>query len=129
MTITLRQVALLTLVIAVATFALVLGSFAPANASAPTGLKTTIGTTSVAAVTSTASMLFASSTCDARIISTQGSAVMLTFSDYNGARPTASFGHVQAASTTVAYDSGLYGCGAVYAYSFSNQNLTVSEAR
>jgi hypothetical protein len=100
-----------------------------AGASAPAGLKTTIATTSPAAVTGTASMLFATSTCDARIITTAGSSIMLTFSDYAGQTPSATFGHIQATSTTVVYDSGQYGCGAVKAFSFANQLLTVSESR
>lgn len=100
-----------------------------AKASAPSGLQATIATTSAPVVTSTATIVIATSTCSARVISTQGSAVMLTFSDYAGQSPTATFGVLQPASTSVAYDSGQYGCGLVKAYSFSTQNITVVDAR
>jgi hypothetical protein len=55
---------------------------------------------------------------------------MLTFNDYAGQTPTGAFGHLQAASTTVVYDSGLYGCGAVKIYGFdANSVITVTETR
>ena len=98
-------------------------------ASAPSGLNATIATSSSYSLTTTASVLFATSTCAARIITTQASPIMLTFSDYAGQTPTALLGHLQAASTTVAYDSGLYGCGLVKAYSFTTATTTVSESR
>ncbi len=101
-----------------------------AEASAPTGLPATIATSSnltLAAVTSLS--VFATSTCAARIVTTSGSAVMMTFSDRVGDVPTGSFGHLQPASTTVAYDSGQYGCGLVRILSFGAQFITVSESR
>lgn len=61
----------------------------------------------------TAISVFATSTCAARIVSTQVMPVMLTFSDITNQSPTGSFGLLQAASTTVAYDASLYGCGLV----------------
>ena len=54
---------------------------------------------------------------------------MLTFSDNQGKVPSGVYGHLQAASTTVAYDGGQYGCGAVRIYSFTSQAITVSESR
>ena len=98
-----------------------------AKASAPTGLPATIATTSPATVGTTAISVFATSSCSARIITTYASPVMLTFSDYSGQTPTGTFGHLQAASTTVVYDSGQYGCGLVKVYSFTTQTITVSE--
>ena len=98
-------------------------------AGAPSGIKTTVATTSANAVGNTATMLFATSTCDSRIITTVASPVMLTFSDYAGQVPTAVFGHLQAASTTVVYDSGQYGCGKVTAYAFVASTITLSESR
>lgn len=105
------------------------GSIRDAKASAPPGLRTTVATTSPAAVTTSASVIFATSTCDSRIISTTASPIMLTFSENQNVVPSAIFGHLQAASTTVAYDSALYGCGAVQAYSFVNGTVTLTEAR
>lgn len=101
-----------------------------AGAASFPGGQAAIATTSVAAVTGTASTVFAtSSACAARMITTQGSEIRVTFSDYAGQSPTATFGHNQPASTTVAYDGGIYGCGLVKVFSYSNQTLTVSETR
>ncbi len=98
------------------------------HASAPAGLQATLATSSNPVVTNTAATVFATSTCAARIVSTTGnSAIMITFTDKD--TPSGLFGHWQAASTTVAYDSGQYGCGKVKIYSFSSQNITVSESR
>lgn len=64
--------------------------------------------------------------CASRIISTGGnSAIMISF-DPNIA-PNGVVGHLQLASTTVAYNSELYGCGAVTAYGFSSSTITVSD--
>lgn len=101
-----------------------------AGASAPSGLPATIATTSKPVVTSTAGILFAtSSNCAARVVSTASSSVMLLFSDYAGQVPDASFGHFQATSSNVVYDAGLYGCNAVKVWSFATQQITVSESR
>lgn len=100
-----------------------------AGASAPSGLPATVATTSVSLLTTTVNTLFSTSTCAARIITTSSQGIMLTFSDYSGQSPTALFGHYQAASTTVAYDSGQFGCGLVKAYSFANATATLTETR
>ncbi len=99
------------------------------GASAPSGLPATVATTSANAVSTTATSLFATSTCSARIITTRAQPVMLTFSDYAGQTPTGSFGHLQPASTTVAYDSGQYGCGLVKAYAYGVDTITITETR
>lgn len=100
------------------------------SASAPSGLQSTVATSSNPTVTSTASLVFAtSSQCASRVVSTQGSAIMITFSDNQGKVPTGTFGHVQPASTTVAYDGGLYGCNAVRIFSYASQAITVTETR
>lgn len=120
--------AILTAVILLASY-LIGASVSKVNAMAPSGLPASIATTSPAAVSTTASTIFATSTCAARIISTTASPVMLTFSENQSVVPTALFGVLQAASTTVAYDSGQYGCGAVQVYAFVAGNITVSESR
>lgn len=101
------------------------------SASAPSGLQGTVATSSVSGVGTTVVTLIATTTgsCSARIISTKTSAIMLTFSDYAGQAPTGTFGHVQPASTTVAYDSGLYGCGLVKAFGFAADTVTITEVR
>lgn len=101
-----------------------------ASASAPTGLMSSVATTSQPTVGTTAISVFATSTsCNARIISTYASPVMITFSDFKGETPTGVFGFLQAASTTQAYDSGIYGCGLLKIYSFTSQTITVTETR
>lgn len=97
--------------------------------SATAGLPASVATTSVETVGTTATMVFATSTCTSRIITTEGSPIMITFSDYAGQSPTGSLGHWQAGSTTVAYDSGLYGCGAVKVYSNPQSVITTTETR
>jgi len=104
-----------------------------AFASASSGLLATVATSSQATVTpNSANMnnhVFATSTCVARIVSSVASPLMLTFSDATGFGPTALLGVVQAASTTVVYDSGQYGCNAVRIYSFATSTITVMESR
>lgn len=99
------------------------------RAGAGNGIPATSATTTPAAVTTTASTIFATSTCTSRVISTVASPIMLTFTDAEGKTPTGVFGHLQAASTTVAYDAEIYGCGAVKAYSFVTSTITVTENR
>lgn len=101
-----------------------------AHGSAPSGLRAIVATTSNPTVTSTAGLVFATSTqCSARVITTYASPIMVTFSDVQGKVPTGTFGHLQAASTTVAYDSGIYGCETVRIYSFTSQAITVTETQ
>jgi len=77
----------------------------------------------------TASTLFASSTtCTSRVISTNQGAINLSF-DPNFT-PTATAGYAQPASTTVAYDSGIYGCGITKAYAIiATSTVTYGEFR
>lgn len=75
-------------------------------------------------------------TCKARVVTTRGdSAITLNFGDpgtdrignISSTTLSATVGHLQLASTTVVYDSGLYGCGRVSAYSYASQTITISE--
>jgi hypothetical protein len=98
--------------------------------SAPKGIAATVATTSNPTVGTTAALIFAtSSTCTARTVTTVASPVMITFSDSQGKVPTALFGHLQPASTTVVYDSGQVGCDAWRMYGFVSSAVTVSESR
>lgn len=75
----------------------------------------------------------ANDTCKARVVTTQGlSAVMLSFGDktngdFSSTTLSGQVGHLQAASTTVVYDSGLYGCGRWTAYAWVSSTISVSE--
>ncbi len=78
--------------------------------------------------------IFASSQCTARVVSTAGSAITLIFFDPSGGDISSttisgSKGIWQGSSTTVAYDSGIYGCGRVFAYSFASSSLNLIETR
>ncbi len=60
--------------------------------------------------------------CASRVVTTLADVNLSFDGDF---APTASVGHIQAGSTTVAYDSSIYGCGAITAISKSATN-TVS---
>ncbi len=113
-----------------------------AKASAPSGLSSTLATSStvlvgpsVFSVASSTSQLFVSSTsCSSRVISTYGKDITLWFSNSPISSTTLNSslatGVLQLASTTVAYDSGVYGCGYVSAYGYvSSTTLTIQEYR
>lgn len=63
-------------------------------------------------------------TCASRVISTRNGAVLLSF-DENTA-PSATRGHLQSASTSIAYDSELYGCGPIRAFGYSSTTITLT---
>ena len=64
--------------------------------------------------------------CSSRIISTTAQPIMLSF--HSDIVPTSMIGHYQAASTSVAYDGDVYGCGVVSAFgSVASTTITISE--
>jgi low temperature requirement protein LtrA len=65
-----------------------------------------------------------SSNCVDRIVSTVGTAVQLSFSQ--NINPSATVGNVQGVSTTVAYNNGDYGCGAITGYAAASTSITVT---
>lgn len=78
--------------------------------------------------------LFASKggSCGARVVSTKESAISITFADpSNGdiasTTLTSMVGFYQAASTTIAYDAELYGCGRWFGHSSASSTITVAE--
>lgn len=98
-----------------------------AEASAPSGLPAAFASSSLQTVSASAASTITATTtwCSSRVITTTGRDVMLTFDDAK--TPTGLFGHYQAASTTVAYDSGIYGCGAIKGFARdANTSVTVS---
>ena len=98
--------------------------------SAPSGLASTVATSTNPTVTTGAEVIFATSTgCASRIITTGDNFVNLTFSDRIGQTPTVTFGHLQATNTTEVYDSGIYGCGLWKAFSLTSQVITTTETR
>lgn len=96
-------------------------------------------TTAIGPGTSPRKTVFTDSldTCKARIVTVHGDAtggVFFLFGEPSDAignlsssTLAGSTGHYQAASTTMVYDSGLYGCDAWYAYSGASTTLILSE--
>lgn len=121
---------LLTIIIAV-----LVNRIPVAYGSTPAGITATVATTSVYAVTNSQQLVFATSSCTARTISTTNTdGIRISFSDgmtgmLQGFQPTGSQGFWQAASTTVTYDATQYGCGALRVFSGTPQTITVSESR
>lgn len=99
-----------------------------AFSSAPSGIPATVTAMNSYTVTTSALQIAATSTCSARIVSTTASPIMLGFTAKAGTTTTATVGLLQAASTTVAYDSGIYGCNQLSAYSFASGLVTVVES-
>jgi len=83
------------------------------DASAPAGYATGFSTSSIATLVQDIPLtLFATSTdCTSRVITTIGFPITIKFGDHARWTLTSNTGHRQLASTTVEYDSGIYGCG------------------
>lgn len=128
MTLTTKHVVSITIALVTVLCILFINQVQLVGASAPPGIPAFVATTSQMTVNTTASRVLATTTaCSSRIISTVASPITISFSDRNGFVPSGLVGHVQAASTTVAYDSGLYGCDAMRIYSFSATDITVTQ--
>lgn len=97
--------------------------------SAQDGFPGVYATSSPITVSPTPVTVFSATTsCSSRSVSTTGKTVMITMAD--GLTPTASFGIVQPASTTVSYDATSYGCGVMKVYGFDSASvITVAEFR
>ncbi len=72
--------------------------------------------------------------CTSRIVSTQAQAIMLTFfdpsdGDVSSTTLSQTVGHIQGASTTEVYNSGVYGCGRVFGYAAASTTITGVEMR
>lgn len=102
-------------------FAIVGLSYTPrVNASAPIGLPAQVATSSTLAVGPSNNMFaFGTTTresaymCAARVITTDFNPIRVSFASLSSTTLSTSVGFYQAASTTVAYDGGLFGCGYV----------------
>lgn len=96
---------------------------------APAGLASTMATSSTISVGPQAvTALYTSNTyCTSRVISTVAQPIMLSFNAMSSTTVSGVSGHYQAASTTVSYDSGEYGCGLMSAYGF-NASTTITKS-
>lgn len=63
--------------------------------------------------------------CGSRIVATAGQGIMLAFDGVS--TPGASIGHWQPASTTVAYQANVFGCGPVTGYAGASTTVTITE--
>ena len=63
------------------------------------------------------------SDCTNRVVSTASTTLMVTFGTLT---PSALVGAYQAASTSVAYENGTYGCGAITVWANSSSTVTVT---
>lgn len=124
MNITLKQKSILSLVassvlfVAILFFISVLAGAKNVGATAPAGLNAQVATSSTLAVGPGNNMYALGTTtresafqCAARVISTTGQPIMISFAALSSTTLSQVVGHQQPASTTVAYDGGLYGCG------------------
>ncbi len=91
-----------------------------AKASSYPGSTATVATSSTLAVGPQLNMFAFGTTspanesrysCAARIITTVGQPIMISFASVSSTTLSQVVGHLQPASTTVAYDGGVYGCG------------------
>lgn len=108
----------------------------PQLKGATSGLYSTLAVATTTAVgPQQVKTIFSSSQCVSRVVGTAGQAVMLTFGDpVNGdvssTTLTSMVGHWQGASTTVAYDAEIYGCGRWSAFGvLASTTITTAEMR
>ena len=85
---------------------------------APQGLYSTlaVATTTAVGPQEKKTVFSANTSCTTRVLSTAGQAIMVLYGDttngdLSSTTITSMAGHWQGASTTVAYDAGIYGCG------------------
>lgn len=101
--------------------------------SAPSGLHTTVATSSTITVgpANNNTVIFAtSSNCTARVIASRGYSLMLRFTNaYGSTTLSGALGYPHATATTVVYDAGLYGCDAFVAYAQASATIDVIEFR
>jgi hypothetical protein len=130
------------LIFAAFIFFMLLSSVRNADAAAPAGYNASVATTSTLAVgplnnmyafgvsSSSVPSLEQRYTCAARVISTSGSAIMISFGSQSSTTLSQTVGHWQPASTTVAYDGGLYGCGYMSIRGVNaSSTITITETR
>lgn len=91
-------------------------------------------TTSVGPQAVPAVRLFSASVdCDARVITTTGGNIFISFGEpitvgnISSSTLANGVGHLQGTSTTEVYDSGLYGCGQWHAWAPASTTITISE--
>lgn len=90
----------------------------------PNGSVAISGSSSLVTLPSHASLqIFASSTCVSRLISHASTSIRFTTED-SATNPSGTNGHFHQGTTSVSYDSGIYGCGLWRAYNPSGTQVT-----
>ena len=124
------QTIILTAIITV--FVLIVGYLAlqqmpkQALGSAPTGYLAANGSSSLVTLPSHSVLeIFATSTCVSRIISHASTSLRYTLVD-SATNPSGTNGNHHSASTSVSYDSGIYGCGLWRAFNPSDTQVTLT---
>ena len=104
--------------------------------SAPSGLNASlaIATTTVVGSQENKTIFSLNPQCTSRVIGTAAQAILVIFGDptngdVSSTTLTGSIGFTQAASTTIMYDSGTYGCGRWSAYGYASSTITTTEFR
>lgn len=112
--------------IAVASY-LIGGSNIPAKLGNMSGnvARVYVNTTQVVGASSINTIFSAKNMCSTRVISTVGSPIRLSFD--SDLTPTINVGILQAASTTVTYQSDVYGCGIVRGFAEASTTITKTE--
>ena len=121
----------------IAAFVLIMGfaAYTYTQASAPSGLPSTYATSStiILNVTAVSSVAATSSTCTSRVITTYSQPAQFTIGQNSSTTPnvgTDVFGIFQEASTTRAYDGGIYGCGLIQGRGWlPSTRITITEYR
>ena len=122
----------------VAVLALVLfgnGNLSPVGSAGEVPALQGIATTTAVGPQEIITVFASKANCSNRVISTtagDGQAIQVLYgAPTNGdvTTPTELIGHLQAGSTTVAYDAGLYGCGAFKVFASASTTLLISEFR
>lgn len=136
MTITQKTFAAIGAILFIAGFSLIAFQSRLVEGSAPSGQSSYLqsATTTATGPQQIKKIFSATTNCKARVISTRETALMVVFGatttlnagDIGTSSVSATIGHVQAASTTVAYDGGIYGCGEWWAFGFSSTTITTS---
>lgn len=136
MTVTTKSLIALLITSALFAVGVLLSSYAGlVGASAPSGLPATLTVATTTTVGPQQNItVFAAGECAARIVSTKAQGIMLLFADptngdISSTTLSGAVGHWQAGSTTIAYDSGLYGCGRMIGYAGASTTITVSTTR
>ena len=125
------------IIIALAVFASLAiwaGTSKNAYGSAPSGLATSqeVATTTTVGPQQNITLFAALQGCNSRVIGTVSQPIMILFADptngdLSSTTLSGSKGFWQSASTTVAYDSGIYGCGRVIGYAYASTTVTRAE--